>query len=801
MSADPLKLFRLLLALSIFSYSVVMTKAENAEEPRRHEFTIRDSIELSNIVTSEYDSVIELRDSLPLGTPLASPDGRYFVLQTERGRLATNKLESTIWLFDMKAVLNYAHDQSLPQPAPVAIATLAATSNLPVIADIRWAPDSQHITLLGKDGSPYQRLFSLDINTHVLTPMTGDAVYVSAYDIKGGTIAYTTLQMPTPMEEEPVNSLISVKGKSLLELLDHPSPGLQDLTEDHLLTFRHLLHIQRDGQDSVVPLVLRGRPFTLFHPVLALSPDAKSLITSAPIDSIPPNWHHYHPGYQGSLYVLTPNNKYALSDDNPFRVCTYVVVNLSTGESKELTGGAPLAQNVGYGGMTVAVWSKDNKRALLTNTFLAPEKKNIDKGDDQRYKSAAVIVVDTVSGDIQTVTFDVKSGVGSEAPKGHPQLKGVTWDEGRSEVCLTFGLNTTSVDQPSAQIALYALHGDHWTPQQVSSGNCPATRPSISNLIVRQDLNQPSILEFDAVDGQPVLIWDPNPDVSASHSGVVTDYHWKDARGYDWSGILALPNADVYQAPYPLVIQTHGFSPKNYFADGEFTTGSGGRALVAKGIAVLQMDMPSRTDSDTPGDGPASLAGFESAISALTAAKKIDPQRVGVIGFSFTCSHVLYALANQPKLFAAASITDGINMGYFQYLVATDYEGNSAQEAIASGNGGRPFGEAGLLKWSRNSPEFNLDRVQTPLLVSALERGELLADWGTYAGLRILNKPVDMLWLKHSDPPHILVQPKHRYASQQTALDWFLFWLLDDEREPETTPGQHERWRALRQLQ
>jgi hypothetical protein len=706
--------------------------------------------------------------------------------------LATNKLESTIWLFNKEAVLKYGHYRSLPKPTPVAIATLAATSNLPVIADIRWTPDSQHIMFLGKDASLYQRLFSLDINTHLLTALTGSAQYVSAYDIQGRTIAYTTLQMPTPAaEEQAINTLVSVTGESILHLLDPGSPGLQDLDEYRLETFRHLLHIQRDGQDSIVPLVLNGHSFTLFHPVLALAPDAKSLITSAPVDVIPPNWRYYHPGYPDSLYVLGQDNKFAISDEDPFRLCTYVMVDLTTGESRNLTGGAPLGQSVGYFDITEVIWSKDSRRALLTNTFLAPDPQNIDNPNDQRYQAPATVVVDTVSRDIQTVAY-VKSMSGVYASEGQPHLRGVTWDEDRSEVCLTFKRRTTS------RRTLHAWQSDHWEERDPPY-SCPATHASVPGVIVREDLNQPSILEFHPANSQPILIWDPNPGLSALHNGVVTVYNWKDAGGNDWSGLLALPNADEYEAPYPLVIQTHGFSPNRYFSDGEFTTGSGGRALVAKGIAVLQMDMPSRTNMDTPDDGPASLAGFESAISTLAAAKQIDPRHVGVIGFSFTCSHVLYALANQPKLFSAASITDGINKGYFQYIVGTDHEGNQAQEAIASGNGGRPFGEAGLLKWSRNSPEFNFDRVETPLLVSALERGQLLADWGAYAALRILNKPVDMLWLKHSDPPHILVQPKHRYASQQTALDWFLFWLLKDESEPETTPGQYERWRALRQ--
>src|ERR1700681_3986552 len=106
---------RLLLALCLFYAASVFAMAEDVKESRRAEFSIQKLIELSYIVRSEYGSLIELRDSLPVGTPLTSPDGTYFILQTERGVLATNSLESTLWLFNMKEVLAYAHDQSLPR--------------------------------------------------------------------------------------------------------------------------------------------------------------------------------------------------------------------------------------------------------------------------------------------------------------------------------------------------------------------------------------------------------------------------------------------------------------------------------------------------------------------------------------------------------------------------------------------------------------------------------------------------------------------------------------------------------------
>jgi pimeloyl-ACP methyl ester carboxylesterase len=199
----------------------------------------------------------------------------------------------------------------------------------------------------------------------------------------------------------------------------------------------------------------------------------------------------------------------------------------------------------------------------------------------------------------------------------------------------------------------------------------------------------------------------------------------------------------------------------------------------------------------TPEDGPFQMRGFEAAIAHLAADGWIDPRRVGVIGFSYTCFHALYALTHHPDLFAAATITDGNNMSYSQYIY--DETGGDYQAISESTNGGVPWGGA-LTSWLERSPDFNLDKIAAPLLIAALERGQLLRQWEPYAGLRRLGKPVDMLWWRRENAEHVLKQPEHRYVSQQSAVDWFDFWLNGREDPDPAKAGQYARWRALRKL-
>jgi hypothetical protein len=133
-----------------------------------------------------------------------------------------------------------------------------------------------------------------------------------------------------------------------------------------------------------------------------------------------------------------------------------------------------------------------------------------------------------------------------------------------------------------------------------------------------------------------------------------------------------------------------------------------------------------------------------------------------------------------------------------QWVMSTD-ERNALQEISEKTNGGPPFSDH-LMSWSRSAPNFALDKARTPLLISSLETGELLGQWETYSGLRKLGKPVDMIWLRKENAPHILVKPRERYISQQSAVDWFDFWLNDHEDPDPGKAEQYARWRELRKL-
>jgi len=221
--------------------------------------------------------------------------------------------------------------------------------------------------------------------------------------------------------------------------------------------------------------------------------------------------------------------------------------------------------------------------------------------------------------------------------------------------------------------------------------------------------------------------------------------------------------------------------------------------LANKGIAVLQIGegpLHDQTESK-PEEGPANQSGFESAMDYLDSQGIIDRKRVGLIGFSRTAFHVKYALTHSGYHFAAATAAEGIDFGYWMYVAVY---GNSllGQWAYKSMYGGIPW-QANWKPWMKDSISFNFDKIHTPLRLEANSSCSIITEWETFTALRLLKKPVDLIYIPHGDHP--LVKPWERMTSQQGNVDWFAFWLKGEEDADPAKTEQYVRWRELRKLQ
>jgi hypothetical protein len=85
-----------------------------------------------------------------------------------------------------------------------------------------------------------------------------------------------------------------------------------------------------------------------------------------------------------------------------------------------------------------------------------------------------------------------------------------------------------------------------------------------------------------------------------------------------------------------------------------------------------------------------------------------------------------------------------------QYLSTVDAAQGGYQRDAESIIGAPPYGP-GLLTLLKNSPEFNLDKITTPLQIVPNRGLNTIFMWEPYAILRMLKKPVDLMVLNTNE--------------------------------------------------
>jgi hypothetical protein len=186
-----------------------------------------------------------------------------------------------------------------------------------------------------------------------------------------------------------------------------------------------------------------------------------------------------------------------------------------------------------------------------------------------------------------------------------------------------------------------------------------------------------------------------------------------------------------------------------------------------------------------------SALAYEGAIDYLAAKGMIDPDAVGISGFSRTVCFVGYTLTHPKHRFRAAVLADGIDCGYFQYLA---YDGGPDSTDL---NGASPpFGQ-GLKYWINEAPGFNLDKVHAPVRLVVIGSESVLGGWEWFSGLVLQNKPVDFILIP--DGVHLLQKPWDRRIAIEGIVDWFRFWLKGEEDPEPAKANQYARWRELRE--
>lgn len=678
-----------------------------------------------------------------------SPDGTKFVIAVKKGEVKQNTNRYSLLLWKTKNVFGGSF--------PRVLLEMTSSSNRPGIEKVSWLSDNETLVFLGENIGQKHQLFKFNIRTRALTLVTHHPTDLLAYSMtpSGDSVVYDAA--------EPVRDLFDDKARRHgVRVSTQWLPGLIEgvkgkyLGEDQLFV--------QSGHQGPRRLKLEGKPY-LSLPTFSLSPDGGHLVVLTRCRNVPPEWRSYN----DQILELLMSDRVA--PGQYWRLFSYELIDTRTGKSRRLMN-SPM--RVKPWGSEVA-WSPSGQSVVVTNMYLPLIGVSGEELQTRR-SSAFAVEIDVLTGEVHKVSMK--------------SLTLLAWDP-RSDY-LAFGSGRSTEHVPSSPDIFFRKRNGRW--EELAQIPPASKRPTIT---LEQDMNTPpTIVATDPDAGRRALLCDLNPQLKLLKLAPVKEITWKATDGRTISGGLYYPVNFVPGTKYPLVIQTHEWSRDFFWIDGPWPTAYAAQALAGKDIMVLQVGINTKSD-DTPEEGAQEVASYQGAIEYLDAQGLIDKNRVGIIGFSATCFHVEYALTHSNINLAAASITDGVDGGYFQYLLQLNsIPGDGEFSEVV--NGGMPFWNDAQ-SWLARAPGFNLQRVHTPILITALSAEIVLGEWEWFAGLTRLGRPVDMIYIQ--DGMHILKKPWDRLISQQSNVDWFAFWLKQEQDPSPDTADQYLRWNELRSLQ
>jgi len=315
---------------------------------------------------------------------------------------------------------------------------------------------------------------------------------------------------------------------------------------------------------------------------------------------------------------------------------------------------------------------------------------------------------------------------------------------------------------------------------------------------VRENSTSPeSVAVMDLKSGALRTLVNVNPEFQNIQLSPASRIEWKDKYGETGFGYLVKPLKYQPGEAYPLIVTT-------YRAGGFLRGGVGDeypiQVFAANGFAVLAFEMGTSFTNFRSGDFHGAMrhlypiASLEAALRVLEGMGIADRHRRGLTGLSYGAGMVELTISH-ADLFQVAIDSGPADRDPFNYYMA----GEGAEEKYAHwGLGGWPENKEVSTRWHELSPALNADHIKAPLLVNTAD-SEFIGGLQLYTSLKSLQKPLEVFI--YAGEGHIKNQPKHRLEIYQRNLDWFRFWLKNEEDPDRVKAEQYTRWRELRKLQ
>ncbi|MEI9988978.1 MAG: hypothetical protein WDM86_02975 [Rhizomicrobium sp.] len=505
--------------------------------------------------------------------------------------------------------------------------------------------------------------------------------------------------------------------------------------------------------------------------LVKLSPDGRYAIVSVAGIDAPSSWSKYGGEYQPFFRDAIDKRQTSASRE----VGVFYVLDMNTFAARPLWN-APRRPPRDTDEVT---WAPDSKHVLISGTYLP-----IEDADPAGRSGEAAAVVDAISGTYQRLPIAI--------PDENVQAKWLS--QGLIE------LDTRDYARGPLKVN-YFRRDIAWT--RVSAPPDGHAAPGIG-FDVRQSVVRPPEIHTRDRQGSESLLLATNPDlVSRFRLGKVR-YLTGQTTDNAWQATVYYPTDYKNGQRYPLVIQSdYGTYPTNIFSLYGLRDAGTGPSPIAPSVAqmlanlqfvVVEASVHSKDRQMHPErEAERNQATWETVIGLLDKSGLIDKTRVGISGFSRNGYYVEYALTHSRFPYAAAIAADNydpsyINDGFFGW-----------DSTYGDSNGAPPFG-AGLQTWLKSAPGFNVEKIQSPLMIDAQTGGilSLMGYWEMFSRLNYLRYPVE-LWAipDYEHAIHNTQNPRQIVAVEHRVIDWFQFWLNGLEDPDAAKRSQYAQWESL----